>query len=92
MLIFCGMRGKINLDELYTASGDFKYYDNGFNLTAFQSPVAVILSLGGKFIPHLWSLCPACHGFVGVISCVRCLCAIEERTGFENTGEKKLAG
>ncbi|MEA7515321.1 cytosine permease, partial [Salmonella enterica subsp. enterica serovar Virginia] len=29
---FVVMRGKINLDELYTASGDYKYYDNGFNL------------------------------------------------------------
>ncbi len=33
---FVVMRGKINLDELYTASGDYKYYDNGFNLTAFS--------------------------------------------------------
>ncbi|WP_201027588.1 cytosine permease, partial [Salmonella enterica] len=51
---FVVMRGKINLDELYTASGDYKYYDNGFNLTAFSvTLVAVILSLGGKFIPFL---------------------------------------
>ncbi|HCN0736673.1 TPA: cytosine permease, partial [Escherichia coli] len=49
---FVVMRGKINLDELYTAPGDYKYYDNGFNLTAFSvTLVAVILSLGGKFIP-----------------------------------------
>ena len=34
---FVVMRGQINLDELYTAPGDYKYYDNGFNLTAFFS-------------------------------------------------------
>lgn len=43
---FVVMRGQINLDELYTAPGDYKYYDNGFNLTAFSvTLVAVILSL-----------------------------------------------
>ncbi|WP_181960594.1 cytosine permease, partial [Klebsiella pneumoniae] len=51
---FVVMRGQINLDELYTAPGDYKYYDNGFNLTAFSvTLVAVILSLGGKFIPFM---------------------------------------
>ena len=44
---FVVMRGKINLDELYTASGDYQYYENGFNLTAFSvTLVAVILFTG----------------------------------------------
>ncbi len=34
--LFVVMRGKINLDELYTASGDYKILSNGFNLTAFS--------------------------------------------------------
>ncbi len=59
---FVVMRGQINLDELYTAPGDYKYYDNGFNLTAFSvTLVAVILSLGGKFIP-LWNRYHVFHG------------------------------
>ncbi|HCY92851.1 MAG TPA: allantoin permease, partial [Escherichia coli] len=52
---------------LYTAPGDYKYYDNGFNLTAFSvTLVAVILSLGGKFIPLMEPLSRV-SWFVGVI-------------------------
>ena len=66
---FVVMRGQINLDELYTASGDYQYYDNGFNLTAFSvTLVAVILSLGGKFIPFLEPLSPQCRGLLGLLS------------------------
>ncbi|EDQ8654893.1 putative allantoin permease [Salmonella enterica subsp. enterica serovar Havana] len=89
---FVVMRGKINLDELYTASGDYKYYDNGFNLTAFSvTLVAVILSLGGKFIPFLEPLSRV-SWFVGVIVAFVAYALLKKRTGFENTGEKKLAG
>ncbi|HAR9234645.1 TPA: allantoin permease, partial [Salmonella enterica] len=89
---FVVMRGKINLDELYTASGDYKYYDNGFNLTAFSvTLVAVILSLGGKFIPFLEPLSRV-SWFVGVIVAFVTYALLKKRTGFENTGEKKLAG
>ncbi|EKI9932867.1 putative allantoin permease [Salmonella enterica subsp. enterica serovar Bareilly] len=89
---FVVMRGKINLDELYTASGDYKYYDNGFNLTAFSvTLVAVILSLGGKFIPFLEPLSRV-SWFVGVIVAFVAYALLKKRTGFENTGEQKLAG
>ncbi|HHT0445689.1 TPA: allantoin transporter [Klebsiella michiganensis] len=64
---FIVMRGQINLDELYTAPGDYKYFDNGFNVTAFLvTIVAVILSLGGKFIPLLEPFSRV-SWFVGVI-------------------------
>nr|WP_318382596.1 putative allantoin permease [uncultured Enterobacter sp.] len=64
---FVVMRSDINLDELYTAAGDYKYYDKGFNLTAFLvTLIAVILSLGGKFIPLLEPLSRV-SWFVGVI-------------------------
>ncbi|ECH8656474.1 putative allantoin permease [Salmonella enterica subsp. enterica] len=89
---FVVMRGKINLDELYTASGDYKYYDNGFNLTAFSvTLVAVILSLGGKFIPFMEPLSRV-SWFVGVIVAFVAYALLKKLTGFENTGEKKLAG
>ncbi|STJ82047.1 putative allantoin permease [Escherichia coli] len=56
------MRGQINLDELYTAPGDYKYYDNGFNLTAFSvTLVAVILSLGVSLFT-LWNRYRVFHG------------------------------
>lgn len=64
---FVVMRGQINLDELYTAQGDYKYFDNGFNLTAFSvTLVAVVISLGGKFIPMLEPISRV-SWFVGVI-------------------------
>lgn len=64
---FVVMRGRINLDELYTAAGDYKYFDNGFNVTAFLVTImAVILSLGGKFIPLLEPFSRV-SWFVGVI-------------------------
>ncbi|MDM7239499.1 cytosine permease, partial [Klebsiella grimontii] len=50
-----------------TAPGDYKYFDNGFNVTAFLvTIVAVILSLGGKFIPLLEPFSRV-SWFVGVI-------------------------
>ena len=64
---FIVMRGQINLNELYTTPGDYKYFDNGFNVTAFLvTIVAVILSLGGKFIPLLEPFSRV-SWFVGVI-------------------------
>ena len=64
---FIVMRGQINLDELYTAPGDYKYFDNGFNVTAFLvTIVAVVLSLGGKLIPLLEPFSRV-SWFVGVI-------------------------
>ncbi len=75
--------------RLYTASGDYKYYDNGFNLTAFSvTLVAVILSLGGKFIPFMEPLSRV-SWFVGVIVAFVAYALLKKRTGFENTGEKK---
>ncbi len=48
------MRTNINLDVLYTRAGDYKFYEHGFNITAFVvTVIAVIFSLGGKFIPVL---------------------------------------
>lgn len=48
---FVVMRKQINLNKLYTAPSNYKYYNNSFNLTAFSvTLVAVILSLSSKFI------------------------------------------
>ncbi|STE87808.1 putative allantoin permease [Escherichia coli] len=41
--LFCGDAWQINLDELYTAPGDYKYYDNGFN------PHRVFSNSGGRY-------------------------------------------
>ena len=89
---FVVMRGQINLDELYTAPGDYKYYDNGFNLTAFSvTLVAVILSLGGKFIPFMEPLSRV-SWFVGVIVAFAAYALLKKRTTAENTGEQKVTG
>ncbi|EHC0605769.1 putative allantoin permease [Escherichia coli] len=89
---FVVMRGKINLDELYTAPGDYKYYDNGFNLTAFSvTLVAVILSLGGKFIPFMEPLSRV-SWFVGVIVAFAAYALLKKRTTAEKTGEQKTIG
>ena len=89
---FVVMRGQINLDELYTAAGDFKYYDNGFNLTAFSvTLVAVILSLGGKFIPFMEPLSRV-SWFVGVIVAFAAYALLKKRTAAEKTGEQKVTG
>ena len=89
---FVVMRGQINLDELYTAAGDFKYYDNGFNLTAFSvTLVAVILSLGGKFIPFMEPLSRV-SWFVGVIVAFAAYALLKKRTTAEKTGEQKTIG
>ncbi|EOZ4222571.1 cytosine permease [Escherichia coli] len=89
---FVVMRGQINLDELYTAPGDYKYYDNGFNLTAFSvTLVAVILSLGGKFIPFMEPLSRV-SWFVGVIVAFAAYALLKKRTTAEKTGEQKTIG
>ena len=45
---FCGYACcKSILMELYTASGDYQYYDNGFNLTAFFRNVSCRNSFTG---------------------------------------------
>lgn len=65
---FIVMRSQIDLDTLYTKAGDYKFYDNGFNVTAFSvTLIAVVLSLGGKFIPLLEPLSRV-SWFVGVIT------------------------
>lgn len=65
---FIVMRSQIDLDTLYTKAGDYKFYDNGFNATAFSvTLIAVVLSLGGKFIPLLEPLSRV-SWFVGVIT------------------------
>ena len=89
---FVVMRGQINLDELYTAPGDYKYYDNGFNLTAFSvTLVAVILSLGGKFI-HFMEPLSRVSWFVGVIVAFAAYALLKKRTTAEKTGEQKTIG
>ena len=89
---FVVMRGKINLDELYTASGDYQYYENGFNLTAFSvTLVAVILSLGGKFIPLLEPLSRV-SWFVGVIVAFIAYALLKKRTVAESAGAQKATG
>lgn len=89
---FVVMRGQINLDKLYTAPGDYKYYDNGFNLTAFSvTLVAVILSLGGKFI-HFMEPLSRVSWFVGVIVAFAAYALLKKRTTAEKTGEQKTIG
>ena len=89
---FVVMRGKINLDELYTASGDYQYYDNGFNLTAFSvTLVAVILSLGGKFIPLLEPLSRV-SWFVGVIVAFVAYALLKKRTVGQPAAVEKATG
>lgn len=85
---FVVMRGQINLDELYTAPGDYKYYDNGFNLTAFSvTLVAVILSLGGKFI-HFMEPLSRVSWFVGVIVAFAAYALLKKRTTAEKQESK----
>ena len=57
-----------------------KYYDNGFNTTAFVvTLISVILSLGGKFIPLLEPL-SRISWFVGVITAFVLYVLIKRRT------------
>lgn len=89
---FVVMRGKINLDELYTASGDYQYFDNGFNLTAFLvTLVAVIFSLGGKFIPLPEPLSRV-SWFVGVIIAFGAYALLKKRSVIEVVKEQKITG
>lgn len=89
---FVVMRGKINLDELYTASGDYQYYENGFNLTAFSvTLVAVILSLGGKFIPLLEPLSRV-SWFVGVIVAFVAYALLKKKSVAESARAQKATG
>lgn len=87
---FMVMRGKIDLDELYTAAGDYKYYDKGFNLTAFSvTLVAVIFSLGGKFITVLEPLSRV-SWFVGVIIAFVAYALLMKRQATESAGNQKI--
>ncbi|WP_421589385.1 allantoin transporter [Rahnella aceris] len=64
---FIVVRSELDLDTLYTAPGNYHYYDRGFNTVAFAvTLIAVVLSLGGKFIPVLEPLSRV-SWFVGVI-------------------------
>ncbi|MCM2445557.1 putative allantoin permease [Rahnella sp. CG8] len=64
---FIVVRSELDLDTLYTAPGNYNYYDRGFNTVAFAvTLIAVALSLGGKFIPVLEPLSRV-SWFVGVI-------------------------
>lgn len=64
---FIVVRSELDLDTLYTAPGNYNYYDRGFNTVAFAvTLIAVVLSLGGKFIPVLEPLSRV-SWFVGVI-------------------------
>lgn len=87
---FMVMRGKIDLDELYTAAGDYRYYDKGFNLTAFSvTLVAVIFSLGGKFITVLEPLSRV-SWFVGVIIAFVAYALLMKRQATESAGNQKI--
>lgn len=87
---FMVMRGKIDLDELYTAAGDYRYYDKGFNLTAFSvTLVAVIFSLGGKFIPLLEPLSRV-SWFVGVIVAFVAYSLLMKRQAVESARNQKI--
>lgn len=84
---FVVMCGKINFDELYIVSGDYKYYDNGFNLIVFLVIlVVVILLLGGKFILFMEFLF-CVFWFVGVIVVFVVYVLLKKCMGFENIGE-----
>lgn len=72
-----------------TPHGDYKYYDNGFNLTAFSvTLVAVILSLGGKFIPFMEPLSRV-SWFVSVIVAFAAYALLKKRTTAEKQENKK---
>jgi allantoin permease len=89
---FVVLRGSVNLNELYTASGDYQYFDNGFNLTAFLvTLVAVIFSLGGKFIPLLEPLSRV-SWFVGVIIAFAAYALLAKRPGNEAVKEQNITG
>jgi allantoin permease len=65
---FILIRQEISLNLLYTEESNFSYYKNGVNVLAIISTIlAVILSLGGKFIPLLEPLSRLAW-FVGVLS------------------------
>lgn len=65
---------------------------NGFNLTAFSvTLVAVILSLGGKFIPLLEPLSRV-SWFVGVIVAFIAYALLKKRTVAESAGAQKATG
>ena len=78
---FVVMRGQINLDELYTAPGDYKYYDNGFNLTAFSVTLVAVMEPLSRVS---W--------FVGVIVAFAAYALLKKRTTAEKTGEQKTIG
>ncbi|OMQ23814.1 allantoin transporter [Serratia oryzae] len=65
---FIVMRGKIDLNTLYSKRGEFGEYKNGINAKAFYATlIAIVISLGSKFIPYFETL-SRLSWFVGVIS------------------------
>ncbi|MGB7802896.1 allantoin transporter [Buttiauxella sp.] len=88
---FVVMRSQIDLDTLYTKAGDYKFYDNGFNVTAFSvTLIAVVLSLGGKFIPVLEPLSRV-SWFVGVITAFVLYVLLKKRNASAISTEHKTA-
>ncbi|MCV5527134.1 allantoin permease, partial [Escherichia coli] len=68
------------------------FFYNCFNLAAFSvTLVAVILSLGGKFIPFMEPLSRV-SWFVGVIVAFAAYALLKKRTTAEKTGEQKNIG
>ena len=75
-----------------TAAGDFKYYDNGFNLTAFSvTLVAVIYLLAVSLFPFMEPLSRV-SWFVGVIVAFAAYALLKKRTTAEKQGEQKPIG
>jgi len=88
---FIVMRSQIDLDTLYTKAGEYKFYDNGFNVTAFSvTLIAVVLSLGGKFIP-LFEPLSRVSWFVGVISAFVLYVLVKKRDASGVASEHKAA-
>jgi allantoin permease len=88
---FIVMRSQIDLDTLYTKPGDYKFYENGFNVTAFSvTLIAVVVSLGGKFIPFLEPLSRV-SWFVGVITAFVLYVLLKKRDVAGMTTEQKVA-
>jgi allantoin permease len=88
---FIVMRSTIDLDTLYTAAGDYQFYENGFNVTAFSvTLIAVVLSLGGKFIPLLEPLSRV-SWFVGVITAFVLYSLLKKREGTNVAARQKTA-
>ncbi len=87
---FVVMRGQLILMNCNTAPCDYKYYYNGFNLTAFSVTLVAVIYLLVK-VYSLYGTVIACFMVVGH----RRLCGlrlIKKRTTVEKTGEQKTIG